>query len=259
MATRVVLSSAERQQQLLRFIEQRGRVSISNICDQFSVSIATARRDLEALAERGMVERVHGGALALHKAPPEPPVLQRAADQTEEKRRIAAATAQLIGDGETVFLSPGSTVLEVARCLRDRADLTVITNSLLVIEALLDAEGVTLVTLGGMLRRSEMSLIGHLAELAIAELRADKVVVGIRAIDVEQGLTSDYVPETQTDRAILRSGREVIAVADHSKFGRSSAAYLGPLTLMHTLITDDATPPEQVRAIEARGIRVIVV
>jgi DeoR/GlpR family transcriptional regulator of sugar metabolism len=259
MANRAVLSNTERQQQLLRYIEQRGRVSIGSICDQFAVSTATARRDLEALAERGAVERVHGGALALQKAPPEPPVLQRAADKAEQKRRIAEATAALIGDGETVFLSPGTTVLEVARCLRERPHLTVISNSLLVIDELLDAPGVTLIALGGMLRRSEMSMIGHIAELAIAELRADKVILGVRAIDLEHGLTSDYLPEMLTDRAILRSGREVVVVADHTKFGRSAAAYLGPLSTMHTLVTDSDTAPEQISAIRDCGVRVVVV
>jgi DeoR/GlpR family transcriptional regulator of sugar metabolism len=259
MATRAVLSNTERQQQLLRFIEQRGRVSIASICDQFAVSMATARRDLEALAERGAVKRVHGGALAVQKAPPEPPVMHRASEQAEAKRRIAEAAAAMIGDGETVFLSPGTTVLELARCLRDRTNLTVISNSLLVIDELLGATGVTLIALGGMLRRSEMSMIGHLAELAIAELRADKVVLGIRAIDVEQGLTSDYVPEMQTDRAILRSGREVIVVADHTKFGRSAAVFLGPLTSIHTLVTDAGTAHKYIDAIRARGIKVVVV
>lgn len=259
MTNKVVLSSVERQQQLLRFIEQRGRVTIADACEQFDISVATARRDIEALAERGAVQRFHGGALAIRAAPPEPPVLQRATDQAAEKRRIAAAAAALVNDGETIFLSSGTTAHEVARNLRGHTNLTIITNSLLVIDELLDVPGITLVGLGGMLRRSEMSLIGHITELSLAELRADKVILGIRAIDVEHGLTNDYLPETMTDRAILKIGREVIVLADHTKCGRSAAAFVAPISGMHTLITDSNTQQSFIDAVSERGVIVLVV
>ena len=244
---------------MLRFVEQRQRVTVADICDQFGVSVATARRDLEALAERGHVRRVHGGALAIHRAPPELPALQRAGEQAAEKRRIGQAAAALVADGETVFLSSGTTTLEVARSLRRQRRMTVITNSLLALNELADTPEITLVGLGGLLRRSEMSFIGHITEQALAEVRADKVIIGIRAIDAEQGLTNDFLPETMTDRAIMRIAREVIVVADHSKCGRVSAAFVAPLSAMRTLVTDSGTPPEFVDALTAQGIRVLAV
>jgi DeoR/GlpR family transcriptional regulator of sugar metabolism len=253
------LSNVERQEQVLRFVEQRQRVAVADICQQFGVSVATARRDLETLAERGVVQRVHGGALAIRRAPPELPALERAGEQADEKRRIGQAAAALIGDGETVFLSSGTTTLEVARSLRGQRRLTVITNSLLALNELADAPEITLVALGGMLRRSEMSFIGHITEQALAEVRADKVIIGIRAIDAQQGLTNDFLPETMTDRAIMRIAREVIVVADHSKCGRVSAAFVAPLSAMHALVTDAATPPEFIEALAAQGIRVLAV
>jgi DeoR/GlpR family transcriptional regulator of sugar metabolism len=259
MTTDAGLSNVERQEQVLHFIEQRQRVAVADICERFAVSVATARRDLEALAARGDVRRVHGGALAVRRAPPELPALQRADEQADAKRRIGQAAAAQVVDGETIFLSSGTTALEVARNLRDRAKLTVITNSLLIINALADAPQITLVSLGGILRRGELSLIGHIAEQALAEVRADKVILGIRAIDAEHGLTNDYLPETMTDRAILRISREVIVVADHTKCGRVSAAFVAPITAMHTLITDTATAPEFVDAVIARGVRVLTV
>ncbi len=162
-------------------------------------------------------------------------------------------------DGETIFLSSGTTTLEVARSLRGQRRLTVITNSLLALNQLADAPEITLVGLGGLLRRSEMSFIGHITEQALAEVRADKVIIGIRAIDAEQGLTNDFLPETMTDRAIMRIAREVIVVADHSKCGRVSAAFVAPLSVMRTLVTDSGTSPEFVGALTAQGIRVLVV
>lgn len=252
------LSNIERQQRLLRYIEEQQRVGIAEIRDRFAVSEVTARRDLEALESQGLIQRVHGGALALRRAPPELPALDRAHEQADEKRRIGAAAAALIHDGETIFLSSGTTTLEVARHLRERMELTVITNSLPVLNLLAGAPEITLIALGGMLRRSEMSLIGHVTELALAELRADKVIFGIRAIDLEHGLTNDYLPETMTDRTILRIARTVIVVADHTKCERTSAAYVAPITAMQTLVTDDAAPPAFVAALRERGVQVVV-
>lgn len=253
------LPAPERQQRLLRYIEQQQRITVNQIVEHFAVSLATARRDLQTLSSQGKVQRVHGGAIAVRQAAPEPPVLQRAAEQFPEKVRIGQAAADLIGDGETVFLSSGTTVLEVARRLRGKRNLTVITNSVLVINELADAAAITVISLGGLMRHSEMSLIGHLSELALSELRADKVILGIRAIDPEHGLTSGYVPETMTDRAILKIGREVVVVADHTKCGASATAFVAPITSIHTLITDAGTPPDFIAAVQARGVRVLVV
>jgi DeoR/GlpR family transcriptional regulator of sugar metabolism len=255
--TTQTLSNFERQEQVLRLVEKQQRVTVPQLCEQFTISPATARRDLDALVEQGRVQRVHGGALATRKAPPESPALQRAAEQANEKKRIAAAAAQLIEDGTTVFLGSGTTVAEVALQLQARHNLTVITNSLLVINALADSTHITVIGLGGVLRRSEMSLIGHIAEQALAEVRTHKVIVGIRAIDDEHGLTNDYLQETMTDRAILRIGKEVIVVADHTKCGRVSTAFVAPVTAIHTLVTDTNAPPEFVSTLKEKGVRVI--
>ncbi|MGQ0605305.1 MAG: DeoR/GlpR family DNA-binding transcription regulator [Anaerolineales bacterium] len=257
MVAETPLSAIERQLKILGWVEQRQRVTIPQLIEQFAISPATARRDLDALAEQGKVQRVHGGALALRHAPPEAPVLQRMAEQADEKTRIARAAAELIREGETVFISSGTTALEVTRQLSARRNLTVITNSLLAINALANAPDITLIVLGGLLRRSEMSYIGHITEQALAEVRADKVIFGIRAIDIEHGLTNDYLQETVTDRAILKIGREVITVADSTKLGRVSTAFVAPLTAMHTLITDSQAPPEFVETVKTMGIRVI--
>src|SRR3954468_15273497 len=115
MSETLVRVSNGRHPDLLRYIEQRGQVSIADVCDYLSVSAATARRHLDALADRGVVTRVHGGALATRRAAAEAPILQRALEQAEEKAAIGRATAALVRDGETIFLGSGTTVYEVAR------------------------------------------------------------------------------------------------------------------------------------------------
>lgn len=251
------LSSPERQQQIARLLSRQQRLSVAEICEQFSISEATARRDLEALAEQGKLQRVHGGAILVEQAPPELPILQRESEQANEKQRIGLAAAALVQDGETVFLSSGTTVLEAARALRGRRNLTVITNSLAVVNVLAGVEGITVICLGGMLRSSELSFIGHITEQSLSELRADKILIGTRAISLEHGLTHDYLPETVIDRAMLKAGREIIVLADHTKFGRAAAVLLAPVENIHTIVTDDQTSDEFITAVQARGIKVV--
>ncbi len=253
-----ILSNFERQQHLLALLASQQRLTVAQICEQFSVSEATARRDLEQLAEQGLLQRVHGGAIAVRRAAPEMPILVRSQEQAEEKSRIGKAAAALIADGETVFLGSGTTVLEVARHLLERRNLTVITNSLPVINVLAGVPEIQVVAMGGMLRDSELSFIGHITEQALAEVRADKVILGARALDLEHGLTNDYLPETQTDRAILHCGREIMIVVDHTKLGCVSTAFLAPLSSVHKIVTGQGASQEFVAALQEQGIRVMI-
>jgi DeoR family transcriptional regulator of aga operon len=251
------ISSFERQNKILQLILCNQRISIAEVCNNFSISEATARRDLETLAGEGKIQRVHGGAISLAQTTSESPMLERQDEQADEKNRIGQAAAALVGDGETVFLGSGTTVLEIARNLRGHRNLTVITNSLPVVNVLAGSEGITIICLGGMLRDSELSFIGHITEQALAEVRADKVFIGTRAISLEHGLTHEFLPETMTDRAILKSGKEIIVVADHTKFGRAATVLLAPLERIHTLVTDQAVLHEFTDSIQARGVRVV--
>ena len=248
----------ERQRQILSLLTRQGSLSVAEVVRQFSISEATARRDLGLLASQGKAQRVHGGVVAIDQAPPELPILQRTAEQPYEKVAIARAAAELIGENETVFIGSGTTALEVARNLRGRKNLTILTNSLPVLNMLADNKEITVISLGGMLRDSELSFIGHITEQALAEVRADKVIMGTRGLSLEHGLTNDYLQETLTDRTILKIGREVIIVADHTKINRVSTALLAPLKCIHTLITDSKTDKKFIEAVKKQGIAVVV-
>ena len=246
-----------RLEEIRKYIEKNEQVEVAEISKLFQISITTARRDLDQLAEDGEIERVHGGAI-LSKKPPEPPVRLRRNEQAEEKLCIAKAAAALIKDGETILLAGGTTVCEVAKQIIHRKDLTVITNSLLVIEALSNSRDIHLVTLGGFFRQSEKLSYGHMTEEALNEIYADKVFTGVRAISLERGLTNDYLPELSTDRLIFRKGKEIILVADYTKFNCESTSLIGPLSIIHKIVTDDKTPPGTVEAIRGMGIEVII-
>ncbi len=257
MPVRKTLSPIERLNKVAEYVTERKHVSVDELVLHFDVSGATIRRDLDLLSEQNRVKRIHGGAQVYRNAPPEPPVLQRSDEQSNEKSRIGKRVAAMVNHGETIFLGSGSTALEVAKNLGDHERLTVVSNSLLVINELVRYSSFDLVALGGMIRQSEMSFIGHLTEQALSQIRTDKVIMGIHAIDVEFGLTNDYLEETLTDRAILKNGRQVIIVADHSKCGRVSKAYLAPVEDIDFLVTGVETPIEFVSLLKERGVETI--
>ena len=247
----------ERQQQIEHLIKERQHVRVVELSKHFGVSEPTIRRDLQKLEEMGRVRRAHGGAIAPEQATPELPIVQRIVECAEEKRRIGLAAAQLVQDGETIFLGSGTTTLEVARHLDGKKNVTVITNALTIANQLAGNANVTLVITGGVLRHSELSMIGHIVEQTLKELRADKVIISMRAIDIEEGLTNADLLETMTDRVILQFAREVIVVADHTKFGKIAAGIVGPITAVQTIVTDDRTPMETIEQLRTLGITVI--
>jgi len=248
----------DRRYEIKKLISEQKQISIQEITRRFNISIATARRDLDALADQGILERVHGGAQLVKKAPPEMPTILRSNEQVEEKERIANAMVKMINSGDTLFLGSGTTVMEVARRLPQQYNLTVITNSLLVADVLASRVDINLVIMGGTFRHTENSMYGHIVEQALNEVRADKVIFGIRAISLENGLTNDFLPEITTDRAILKIAREVILVADHTKFDRVSTAMVCPLTGVTRIITDLGTPEKTIQAICDMGVNVTI-
>jgi len=248
----------ERQQLILEAVQDSRQVTVAELSHRFDVSEVTIRRDLRELAAQGVLRRAHGGAVAAIPAPPEPPVVQRMIQAENCKECIGRAAAALVSDGDSVFIGSGSTTTFVAQHLVNHTDLTVVTNALTIATELAAAEGVTLVVTGGMMRASELSLVGHITEQALREVRVDKVIMGMRAISLQAGMTNDYLPEVMTDRTIIEMAPELILVADHTKFGKIASAYVAPVERVTTLVTDSETDPETLTHLRRMGIRVIV-
>lgn len=252
------LFTKQRQQAIAEVIARDGQATVEALCQRFDVSPATIRRDLDELDAQGVVMRTHGGAMRSSQAMPELPILQRSSDQAGAKRRIGRAAAALVLEGTTVFIASGTTTLEIARALVSRANLTVVTNALNVACLLADAPGITLVVCGGVLRRSELSLLGHLTDYALTELRTDMVFIGAHAVSMEHGLSADNLAEVMTDRAILDIGVQRVLVADHSKFGKFATARVAPLSAVHTVVTDDELDATLLEQLHEHRLEVIV-
>jgi DeoR/GlpR family transcriptional regulator of sugar metabolism len=247
----------ERLAQIRHLVELNGQMTVPELSSRFNVSEATIRRDLEEL-DGHWLRRTHGGAVRLERAAKEPPILQRVSEQQTEKARIGQAAARLIQNGETIFLGSGSTVLEIAHAIPTEMHLTVITNSIAVVNQLAAHPQVELVVIGGQFRPSELSMVGHIAEQDIREFRTDRAFLGMRGIDLKQGFTNDFLPETMTDRTILSIAPQVVIVADHTKFNRVSMVFVAHITAAHCIITDAGTPAEQIAEIKELGVEVIV-
>jgi DeoR/GlpR family transcriptional regulator of sugar metabolism len=248
----------KRQQQILEVIREDQHVTVSILSERFSVSEVTVRRDLSELNQAGSLRRVHGGAVAPELGAPEPPVFQRLREHEAAKDAIGQAAAKLVPEGSTLFLGSGSTTTYVARHLTDRRDLTVVTNALTVAQELALADGITVLVTGGVMRLSELSLVGHLTESAVRELHVDKVIIGMRAISLVEGLTNDYLPEVMTDRAIIEMADDLIVVADHTKLGKVGPAFVAPIQRIRTLVTDRGADAESLEKMKGLGIQIVV-
>ena len=253
---------AERRQQMVSFVEERNGATVAQLSERFGISEATARRDLTQLSRRGLLVRAHGGAIPRRlrqvEGFPEPPILERASVMEDEKRRIGRAAAALVEDGDTILIAGGSTTATMIPHLAERSRLTVMTNNLNVASLLAAYPRITLILLGGILRHSELSLLGMLPEEALKNLRADKLFIGSSAIHVAYGLSADDMAEVQTDRALVAAAGEITVMADRTKFGRVRTARVVAMDEVYRVVTDAGTPEEQLQALREQGIVVEV-
>ncbi len=246
------MSRTSRRDALLTRIGSDGRASVGTLARELGVTPSTIRRDLARLAREGRILRTYGGATL--SGPPLPKVGDPG---LAAKRAIAQTAAARVHDGDTILISSGSTTLEFARRLVDRR-LTVITNALDVATILVDRPGIELVVLGGVVRAGMHSTLGHIAEIALRELRADALYMGIGAIGPDLGLMNDSIPEILTDRALRRAARDCIVLADATKFRTVAPAFVFDIAQVTALITDDTVEPADVAALEAHGVEVVI-
>ena len=246
----------ERMDRLREIVRGQRVVRVDAIERQLGVSAATVRRDLLALERSGEVERVHGGAVSRGERLEEPLFDDKASLAPEEKRRIARAALGLIRPDDTIYLDGGSTVLELARLLRDRARLTVVTNSLRAAQELAGG-GPRLILAGGELRRLSQTLVGPLTRHLLEQVRVDRAFMGTIGLDLGTGMTTTDPGEAYTKSIVLERAREVVLLADGSKIGRVSFARAGGLERVRVLITDRTADPAFLKAMARQGVRII--
>jgi DeoR family transcriptional regulator of aga operon len=248
-----------RRRKILELVEQSGQVTIHDVVKQFAVSAVTARSDLDALSANGVVLRSHGGAVR-YEPTQDYPLKLKATLHRPEKSRIGQAAAQLVQPNETIILDSGTTTAEIAKSLkRAKLKFTIITSALNIANELADAPEISLIMLGGLLRRVSYSFVGPQAEAMLRDLNADRLFLAVDGFDVEGGPFTPDVLEAQLNGLMMKVAKEVTVVADSTKIGRRSLFRIGPVENVHRLITDDRAPEEFTDALRKKGIEVILV
>ena len=252
------MSSTERHRQITTAIRDAGRMSVQELAALTGSSEMTIRRDLDALAAQGVLERDRGGARSLLLRGEEPPFSLRSSEGTAAKQAIAAAVVEHIEDGETVLLDSGTTCVEVARLLRDR-DVTVMPLSLQAIRVLSDPPGTAQLWLpGGQCRATEGALVGPLALASIGALRFDTAVLGCCGLSADKGLTAYDLDDAAVKKAALAASARSILATDGSKLGRVARARVAPAADLDAIVTDATAPEADVASLRATGAAVTV-
>jgi len=249
-----VLRSA-RQATILKALGQQGACRVNELAEQLAVSDETIRRDVKAMAGKGLVERVHGGVV-LPQALSEPAFQKRMARNAEEKRRIARLAAAQIRNGDSVMLDTGSTTAYVARALSEHSDLLVVTNCTEIAMRLAGRNRVYLA--GGELRADDGAVFGAAAIRFVEQFRTRHAVLSIGAVDPTDGLMDFHLQEAEFSRALMRRAECTVVVTDHAKFGGRAPVRVCGFEEIDLLITDRAPPPELTQRIADARVRLLV-
>lgn len=249
---------AERRKLILELVDTHNSVSVTELCERLDVSEMTIRRDLRLLSDEGLLKRVHGGAVSRRGRSYEPPYMVRAGANIEQKQAIARAAAALIEEGDSIALDVGTTTLELAKVVAKLSNITVVTSSLPIANILCESSDIRLIISGGVVRQQELSMTGHIAKRAYQNFWVDKAFLGIGGLDVNAGLTEYNLEDALVKQAIVDHAEKVIVIADSSKLGRTSFAWVASLASIYTLVTDWMAPPDLLDEIREHGVEVIV-
>jgi DeoR/GlpR family transcriptional regulator of sugar metabolism len=237
--------ASQRRSRIADLVEQTGAVRVSDLVAELGVSDMTIRRDIDQLADQGLLERVHGGAVAVSTPTSEEPGFRaKSTMMTGQKRAIGEAAAALVEPGSSIGISAGTTTYELARAVRGIPDITVVTNSVPVAQLLHESgtPGQTVVLTGGVRTPSD-ALVGPVAVAALRSLHVDLLFLGAHGVDAGAGLTTPNLVEAETNRALVACARRTCVLVDHSKFGVIGLSTFLDLDQVDVLVTDDELSP----------------
>jgi DeoR/GlpR family transcriptional regulator of sugar metabolism len=252
------LSQPERMQQVLRMLETRDSVPVSELSETFAVSEVTVRSDLTALARQGLVARVRGGVRALQQGQSEVGFDLRLRLEVERKRAIAKRAAAMIGESEAIAIDASTTGYYLALELRSKRELVVVTNGLLVATALADAPGIAVIVPGGQLRLSAMSLVGDFGTDMLRTTRINKGFLGARGLSIERGLMDLNPDEVRIKQEMADACEQVWGLLDGTKWHRSALLSFVSMDDLTGIVTDPSAPAAEVEAWRGAGVEVIV-
>lgn len=248
----------ERRKKILFYLKAESSVQVDKLSEDFDVSLATIRRDLAALEREGLLRRVYGGAVSIDKPIASDDAFKaRQFKRMEEKVAIGRLAASLVQQGDTVLLDVGTTTLEVARALKNRSDVTVLTNSLSILNELADSS-LNVYSLSGRMRKGEYSFEGSLVVNALQSFHVSKVFLGCGGYSMEFGLTEPIYENALNRSFFIQQSEDAILVTDSSKFGKNSSVIVENSSRIKTIVTDNGLNEEWRQRLRDRGICVLI-
>lgn len=249
----------QRKDEIIRLVAENRIVKANELANIFDVSMETIRRDLSDLEKSGVIRRVHGGAVLNAANSVEPDYSYREIKNYEEKLLIGKKAASMVEDGETIIVDIGTTALEFARFLKGKKKVTVLTNSLKIALELMDDKNITVIILGGIVRHGEGTSSGFWAEEMIDKFYAEKLFLGVGAMDAESGIMDYVMEESNLRRHCIKHSKKVIAIGDYSKFGIKALNEVCAVENLDCLITDERTDKKIIKELRNKGVEVIIV
>lgn len=246
-------SFAERKSVILDLLMEESSVSVSELAKRLHVTVVTARSDLAALEEEGLLVRTHGGAVPAQH----PKIMERIQAEKSIKGQIAKAAAAMIEDGDTVIISAGTTTALIAKYLLGKRDVHIVTNNTLLLAYARTNPQVRVTLVGGEFRPEEEGVVGPMALQAIDQFFVSKAFIGIDGASVQQGFTAHFVESADLVRKMAAQADQVIAISDSSKFGKSGFARILPFDGVDALVTDKELTREFEEKLTNASVRIV--
>lgn len=248
----------ERRQAMADLARREGRVEVTGLAERFDVTPETVRRDLTDLEHRGILRRVHGGAISLERIRTEPAVDEKASRMADEKRKIARRALDLVPPGGTILLDAGTTTLTLARELPTEIELTVVTNDVSIVLALAGHPNVNLLLIGGRVRKNVLANVDDWALHVLDGLSVDVAFLATNGVSVSRGLSTPDVAEAAVKRAMIAAGRQVVLLADRTKVSDEHLVRFAEPTDIDIFVTDDGLSREEADLFIEAGVDVVL-
>jgi DeoR family transcriptional regulator of aga operon len=249
----------DRHQHILTKLKKEGSVSVVDLCNDLNVSSVTIRKDLKILEDKELLFRTHGGGTLANPYTVDRPVNEKAMMQSGEKLGIGETAAKLIEPNDCILIASGTTVWSLAKNLRPKGNLTVVTAALNVALELIHHQGIEVIQLPGIIRKTSSSVTGNYAESMLRDFSFSKLFLGVDGIDVEFGLTTTNMMEAQLSKKMIAVAQKTIVLADSSKFGKRGFGRICGLEDIEQIITDDKISEHMVDTLKGLGIEVTIV
>lgn len=259
MAKRKSRFTVSRRRAIIDRIKEEGEVLITDLSKRFDVSEVTIRNDLEFLEKKNLVMRARGGAINIESGVGiDPSITDKSKLHSPEKVAIGRRAAKLINENEIIILDSGTTTAEIAKNLDGFKSVTIITNALNIVNLLVGKPNINLIVPGGVLRQNSLSMVGPIAEKSLKSFFVDKAFISADGCDTKQGLFTPNIEEASLNAIMIEIAKEVILVADSSKFSRRSLVLFCGLDRIKMVVTDRGIPGDDQRRLEDAGILVVI-